>query len=60
MFLDCGVLLNEEGNYERPDYRDHQSGLSLHSFYLINWSSFGALCVSLLTNPESQHKIHGM
>ena len=59
MFYDCGVLLNEDGGFDRSDYRDHDSPLSLHSFYLLEWATFGVLCMALLTNPEAQEKIHG-
>ena len=59
MLYDCGVLLNEDGNFDRPDYRNHSSPLSLHSFYLLEWATFGVLCMALLTNPEAQGKIHG-
>ena len=59
MLYDCGVLLSEDGQFGRPDYRDHNSPLSLHSFYLIEWATFGALCMALLTNPNAKGKIHG-
>lgn len=59
MFYDCGVLLNSDGQFDRPDYHDHSSPLSLHSFYLLEWATFGALCIALLTNPEAERKIHG-
>ena len=60
MLYDCGILLNEDGEFGRPDYRDHDSGLSLHSFYLVTWSTIGTLCMSLLTNPQAQEAVHGM
>ena len=59
MFYDCGVLLNEDGQFDRPDYREHSSPLSLHSFYLLEWATFGVLCMALLTNPEAEGKIDG-
>ena len=59
MSYDCGVLLSEDGQFGRPDYRDHNSPLSLHSFYLIEWATFGVLCMALLANPEAKRKIHG-
>jgi hypothetical protein len=59
MLYDCGILLNEDGEFGRPDYRDHDSGLSLHSFYLVTWSTIGTLCMSLLTNPQAQEAVHG-
>ena len=60
MMYDCGVLLNEDGQFGRPDYRDHNSPLSLHSFYMIEWTTFGALCMALLTNPDAEKEIHGV
>ena len=59
MLYDCGVLLNEEGQFGRPDYRDHNSPLSLHSFYLIEWATFGVLCMALLTDEKAKERIHG-
>lgn len=52
---DCGVVLNEEGNYGRPEYlvRAEKGILNLHSLYLLLWSNFGAFCVSLLTQKSS-------
>ena len=60
MMYDCGVLLSEDGQFGRPDYRDHNSPLSLHSFYMIEWATFGVLCMALLTNPDAEKKIHGV
>ena len=60
MMYDCGVLLSEDGQFGRPDYRDHNSPLSLHSFYMIEWTTFGVLCMALLTNPDAEKKIHGV
>ena len=59
MLYDCGLLLSEDGQFGRPDYRDHNSPLSLHSFYLIEWATFGVMCMALLTNPNAKKKIHG-
>ena len=59
MLYDCGVLLNEEGQFGRPDYCDHNSPLSLHSFYLLEWATFGVLCMALLTDEMAKERIHG-
>ena len=59
MLYDCGVLLNEEGQFGCPDYRDHNSPLTLHSFYLLEWATFGVLCIALLTNKMAKERIHG-
>ena len=52
---DCGVVLNEQGEYGRPEYlqRAEKGILNLHSLYLLLWCNFGAFCVSLLTQPGS-------
>ena len=59
MLYDCGVLLNEEGQFGRPDYRDHNSPLTLHSFYLLEWATFGVLCMALLIDEKAKERIHG-
>ena len=47
---DCGILLNEEGEYGRPEYllRAEKGILNLHSLYLLLWCNFGSFCLSLL------------
>ena len=52
---DCGVVLNEQGEYGRPEYlqRAEKGILNLHSLYLLLWCNFGAFCVSLLTQRGS-------
>ena len=32
---------------------------TLHSLYLLLWANFGAFCMALLTQPDSDDKIHG-
>lgn len=32
---------------------------TLHSLYLLLWANFGAFCIALLTQPDSDDKIHG-
>lgn len=55
---DYGILLNEEGEYGRPEYfsRAEKGFLNLHSLYFILWSNFGAFCLNLLTQPGSAIK----
>ena len=50
-----GVMLNEEGDYGRPEYlyRAENGILSLHSLYLLLWSNFGAFCLNLLIQRGS-------
>ena len=52
---DCGVVLNEDGNYDRHEYlqRAEKGILNLHSLYLLLWCNFGAFCVNLLTQRDS-------
>lgn len=56
---DCGCQLNECGNYGRLDYKS-KGTLSLHSWYLLLWSNFGAFCVGLLTQPTASEQIRGI
>ena len=60
LLYDCGVELTPDGQYGRPDYQTHatRGTYSLHSLYFLLWSNFGAFCVSMLTQPDSQSKIH--
>ena len=55
---DCGVELNELGNYGRPDYlkRAENGILNLQSLYLLLWSNFGAFCLHLLTQRNATLK----
>ena len=52
---DCGLVLDEEGRYGRPEYlhRAERGILTLHSFYHLLWCNFGAFCVNLLTQRDS-------
>ena len=53
---DCGCELNEDGGYGRPDYYSFdRKSFTLHSFYLMTLMNFGALSVSLVTQPDT-HK----
>lgn len=60
---DCGCELDEEGKYGREDYHDHanttRGTLSLHSWYLMLWTNFGAFCIGLLTQPNVLKQLHG-
>ena len=58
---DCGCELNEDGQYGRKDYIPHatRGTISLHSWYLMLWTNFGAFCVGLLTQPETHEKLNG-
>uniref|UniRef100_A0A1X7SW27 Uncharacterized protein n=1 Tax=Amphimedon queenslandica TaxID=400682 RepID=A0A1X7SW27_AMPQE len=55
---DCGVVLDEEGEYGRPEYlhRAERGILNLHSLYLLLWCNFGTLCMNLLTQRDSNIK----
>ena len=61
LLYDCGVELTAEGQYGRPDYHKHatRGTYSLHSLYFLLWANFGTFCISMLTQPDSQSKIHG-
>ena len=61
LLYDCGVELSPDGKYGRQDYMKHASRgtYTLHSLYLLLWANFGAFCVALLTQPDSDDKIHG-
>jgi hypothetical protein len=61
LLYDCGVEFSPDGKYGRQDYMKHASRgtYTLHSLYLLLWSNFGAFCVALLTQPDSDDKIHG-
>lgn len=55
---DCGMELNPDGSYGRPEYMDrvNQGTFTLKSLYLLMWANFGSFCVALLTQPDSyQH-----
>ena len=58
---DCGCELNQDGQYGRKDYIPHatRGTLSLHSWYLMLWTNFGAFCVGLLTQPNAIKQISG-
>ena len=58
---DCGCELNQDGQYGRKDYMPHatRGTLSLHSWYLMLWTNFGAFCVGLLTQPYAMKQIKG-
>jgi hypothetical protein len=61
LLYDCGVEFSPDGKYGRQDYMKHASRgtYTLHSLYLLLWANFGAFCVALLTQPDSDDKIHG-
>ena len=61
LMYDCGCELNEDGQYGRKDYIPHgtRGTLSLHSWYLMLWTNFGAFCVGLLTQPKTHEKLNG-
>lgn len=52
---DCGVVLNEEGEYGRPEYltRAEKGLMNLHSLYFLLWCNFGTFCMSLLTQKDT-------
>jgi len=56
---DCGCELNEYGQYGRKDYIPHatRGTLSLHSWYLMLLTNFGAFCVGLITQPNVLQQI---
>ena len=62
MLLDCGCEFTHDGDYGRADYVDYarRGTLNLHSRYLLLWMSFGALSVSLLTQPDAGAIIKGL
>lgn len=47
--------------FGRQDYIEHgnRGTYTLHSLYLLLWANFSAFCVALLTQPDSDKKIHG-
>ena len=57
---DCGVEINADGQYGRPDYltRVEKGTLSLHSLYLLLWANFGAFCLNLLTQGRDALRGH--
>ncbi len=59
---DCGVELSPEGQFGRQDYKQHacRGTYTLHSLYLLLWANFGAFCMALLTQPDSDERIHGV
>ena len=59
---DCGVELSSEGQFGRQDYKQHacRGTYTLHSLYLLLWANFGAFCMSLLTQPDADARIHGV
>ena len=61
MLYDYGVELTLEGQLGREEYMTHacRGTYTLHSLYLLLWANFGALCMSLLTQPEAKQGIHG-
>ena len=61
LLYDCGVEFSPDGKYGHQDYMKHASRgtYTLHSLYLLLWANFGAFCVALLTQPDSDDKIHG-
>ena len=50
---DCGCELTFDG--DSPANRPRREPLDRHTRYFVLWSSFAALGVSLVTQPESQH-----
>ena len=58
---DCGVVLDEEGCYGRPEYlhRAEKGLLTLHSLYHLLWCNFGAFCANLLTQTKRNSVIKG-
>ena len=61
LLYDYGVELTPDGQYGHPDYLAHatRGTYSLHSLYFLLWANFGTFFVSMLTQPDSQSKIHG-
>ncbi len=61
MLYDCGVELSPEGQFGRQDYKKHacRGTYTLHSLYLLLWSNFASFCMALLTQPDSDQRIHG-
>jgi hypothetical protein len=54
---DCGCELNADG--EIPPGRPQRPPLSRHTLYFALWSSFAALGVSMVTQPNAQQQLHG-
>ena len=61
LLYDCGVELTEDGLLGRQDYKQHanRGTYSLHSLYFLLWANFGSFCISLLTQPEAEARLHG-
>ena len=58
LLYDYGCILNKYGYYGRPDYRSRDT-FSLHSWYLLLWTNFGAFCVALLTKHTALEEMRG-
>ena len=58
---DCGCEIDTDGQFGREEYKQHSSSraLSLHSWYLMLWTNFGAFCVGLLTQPNVKTQLKG-
>ena len=61
LFYDCGVALSPEGLVGHQDCMKFAScgTCTLHSLYLLLWANFGAFCITLLTQPDSDNKLCG-
>ena len=53
---DCGCELTADGDYGRPGVR--RPPLSRHSLYFALFTSFGALAISVLTQPGADGRLH--
>ena len=53
---DCGCELTADGDYGRPGVR--RAPLSRHSLYFALFTSFGALAISVLTQPGADGRLH--
>ena len=61
-YYDHGVELRpEDGLYGKHDYIKHatRGTLSIHSLYLILWSSFAGFSLALLTQPSAEKELTG-
>ena len=54
---DCGCELTADGDYGRPGVA--RPPLTRHSLYFALFTSFGALAVSVLTQPGADGQLHG-
>ena len=61
LFYNVGVELTDDGQFRHQNYIKHaiRGTLTLHSLYLLLWANYGAFCIALLTQPESDTRMRG-